>query len=508
MAPGPDIRRKALLLRIAQRLSGPAEAIAGFQDIVLEELHKSGPKDAIEDAEKVRLAARDLLARVASLKTDDSDLEVDKNRLRHDLRTPVNAILGYSELIVEEFGDQIAPTVLADIRTVIGESAVLVGQIDKVMDETADSAQAGIDSLTAYSLQETLSLFHRNEETLSGHILVVDDIAQNRELLKRQLERHGHEVTLAASGREALALLETQDIDVALVDILMPDLNGIDLLSHLKARKDWRQIPVIMVSGLKDIEAVTRCIEAGAEDYLAKPVDQVLLKSRVRACLEKRRWQLQEREYVAQIEYERDRADSLLHAMLPAQVIQRLRNGEEVIADRFDAATIVFADIVEFTPMAARLPAAELVKRLTELFFAFDDIAERHGVEKIKTIGDAYMAACGIPEQREDHADRALQFARDLIRATCDEKHAGMSIRVGLNSGPVIAGLIGRVRFVYDVWGATVNLASRLEASGEPGRIHISEAARAILLDRLDANPEEREHDLKGVGKVRTFLID
>lgn len=508
MALGTDIRRKALLLRIAQRLSGPAEAIAGFQDIVLEELQKSGPKEAIEDAEKVQLAARDLLARVASLKTGQDDRPVDKNRLRHDLRTPVNAILGYSELIMEEFGDRIAPTVLADIRTVIGESAILVTQIDKVLDDTAETAQAGIDSLTARSLERTLSLFNLNEETLTGRILVVDDIAQNRELLKRQLERHGHQVTLAASGREAFALLETEEIDVALVDILMPDLNGIDLLSHLKARKDWRQIPVIMVSGLKDIEAVTRCIEAGAEDYLEKPVDQVLLKSRVRACLERRRWQLQEREYVAQIEYERDRADSLLHAMLPAPVIQRLRNGEEVIADRFDSATIVFADIVEFTPMAARLSPAELVERLTELFFAFDDIAERHGVEKIKTIGDAYMAACGIPEEREDHAHRALDFARDLIRVTSDKTHDAMSIRVGLNSGPVVAGLIGRVRFIYDVWGQTVNLASRLEASGQPGRIHVSEASYALFLDRLGPSPEVLEHTLKGVGKIRTFLVD
>lgn len=508
MAPGNDILRKALLLRIAQRLSGPAEAIAGFQDIVLEELQKSGPKDAIEDAGKVQLASRDLLARIASLKTDTDDRPVDKDRLRHDLRTPVNAILGYSELIVEEFGDRIAPAVLADIRTVIGESAILVTQIDKVLDDTAESAQAGIDALTARSLERTLSLFHLNEERLTGRILVVDDIAQNRELLKRQLERHGHQVSLAASGREALALLQTEDIDVALVDILMPDLNGIDLLSHLKARKDWRQIPVVMVSGLKDIEAVTRCIEAGAEDYLEKPVDQVLLKSRVRACLEKRRWQLQEREYVAQIEYERDRADSLLHAMLPAQVIRRLRNGEDVIADRFESATIVFADIVEFTPLAARLPPAELVRRLTDLFFAFDDAAERHGVEKIKTIGDAYMAACGIPEAREDHAHRALEFARDLIRATAGKTDDAMSIRVGLNTGPVIAGLIGRMRFVYDVWGDTVNLASRLEASGETGRIHVSEAACAMLLERLDSDPEAREHVLKGVGKVRTFLVD
>lgn len=502
-----DIRRKALLIRIAQRLFGPAEAIAGFQEIVLDELKASGPKEAIPDAEKVRMAARDLLARVESLRKGE-DQTRDKARLRHDLRTPVNAILGYSELIIEDFGDEIAPAVLADIRTVIGECAVLVSQIDRVLDSDPETTEMSIDSLTAHSLEQTLSLKQHRQENIRGRILVVDDTAQNRDLLKRQLVRQGHDVTTAASALQALTLMQDRDFDLALVDILMPDLNGIELLTRFKAREEWRQIPVIMVSGLNEINAVTRCIEAGAEDYLQKPVDQVLLASRVHACLEKRRWQLREREYIAQIEYERDRADALLHAMLPAPVIKRLRNGEDVIADRFDAATIVFADIVDFTPLAASIPPSELVRRLTQMFLAFDDIADHHGVEKIKTIGDAYMAACGVPEPCEDHVERALEFARGLIRATEEGQAEGLTIRVGLHTGPVIAGLVGRLRFLYDVWGETVNLASRLEASGVPGRIHVSSEACRLLAASLGGEPEKKVHDLKGVGRVTTFVVD
>ncbi|MFD0981946.1 adenylate/guanylate cyclase domain-containing protein [Tropicimonas aquimaris] len=506
MTFGNEIRRKALLIRVAQRLSGPAEAIAGFQDIVLEELRKSGPNDALADALKVQVAAHDLLARVEAIKNGDEQ-PTDKNRLRHDLRTPVNAILGYSELIVEDFGDEISPSVLADIRTVIGECAILVSQIDRVLDVNPDSSMTGIDSLTAHSLEQTLSIAHRNREEMKGRILVVDDTAQNRDLLQRQLVRQGHEVVAAASGTEALAMVAREEFDLALVDILMPDLNGIELLARLKANDDWRQIPVIMVSGLNEIHAVTRCIEAGAEDYLEKPVDQVLLNSRVRACLEKRRWQLREREYIAQIEYERDRADALLHTMLPAPVIQRLRDGEDVIADRFETATVVFADIVDFTPMAASMPPADLVKRLTSVFLAFDDIAHQHGIEKIKTIGDAYMAACGIPEPREDHAHRSLDFARDLIRATSDQTEA-LSIRVGMHCGPVIAGLVGRVRFVYDIWGETVNLASRLEATGVPGRIHLSAPAFRLVEDAFESAPDTRVQTLKGIGEIQTFVVD
>ncbi|WP_157973626.1 adenylate/guanylate cyclase domain-containing protein [Tropicimonas sp. IMCC34043] len=507
MAVEDKIRRRAMSIRIAQRLFGPAEAIAGFQDIVLEELRKSGPDEALADALKVQAAAHDLLALVAALKNGEVE-PGDKTRLRHDLRTPVNAILGYSELIVEDFGDRIAPSVLADIRTVTGECAILVSQIDRVLDTNPDTAETTIDALTARSLEQTLSLSRTEQSALCGRILVVDDTAQNRDLLKRQLVRQGHEVTLAASATEALALVETGDFDLALVDILMPDLNGIELLGRLKAHQDWRQIPVIMVSGLNEIRAVTRCIEAGAEDYLEKPVDPVLLESRVRACLERRRWQLREREYVARIEYERDRADALLHAMLPAPVIRRLRDGEDVIADRFEVATIVFADIVGFTPLVASIDPAELVQRLTAVFLTFDDIADRHGVEKIKTIGDAYMAACGVPVPRRDHAHRAFDFARDMIRATEAGHGGGLSIRVGLHSGPVIAGLVGRVRFVYDVWGATVNLASRLEASGVPGRIHLSGDARRLLADRLIGEPEARTQNIKGVGVMTTYLVD
>jgi class 3 adenylate cyclase len=287
----------------------------------------------------------------------------------------------------------------------------------------------------------------------------------------------------------------------------MPDMNGIELLARLKADTRWRDIPVIMVSGLKETKAVVRCIAAGAEDYLQKPIDAVLLHSRVNACLERIRWHRREKQFLARIEYERDRADTLLHAMLPAPVILRLQAGETVIADRFDSATIVFADIVDFTPLVARTDPPHLLRQLAAIFSAFDDLSAEYGIEKIKTIGDAYMAVAGVPDPREDHAERALGFARALIATMAGEVGQGLAIRVGLHTGPVIAGLVGRLRFVYDVWGETVNLASRLEASGQPGRIHVSEASHGILSHAARC-PEARMHELKGLGRVRTFLID
>ena len=508
MDAGSGINRKAVATRVAQRLAGPAEAILGYQEMIVEDLLRSGPGEACDDAARVLDAARALSKLVGEIVVSGAG-DVDEARLRHDLRTPVNAILGYSEMIIEDFEPDLAHGVAADIRSVITECGRFLSQVDALMDfsQGAGEGESELDLGIAAGLERALEAPAAENEVEAGHILVIDDTKANRDLLRRQLERQGHEVATAASAADGLALLEEAGFDVILVDILMPDMNGIELLARLKADERWRDTPVIMISGLKEKKAVVRCISAGAEDYLEKPVDPVLLHSRVDACLERVRWQRREKEFLARIEYERDRADALLHAMLPAPVIRRLQEGETLIADRIDAATIVFADIVDFTPLVARTDPPLLLQQLAGIFSAFDDLAARHGVEKIKTIGDAYMAVAGVPDSVHDHPERALSFARDLIGTMQGEVGQGLAIRVGLHTGPVIAGLVGRLRFVYDVWGEAVNLASRLEASGRPGRIHISAASHAAL-DGLVRAPDPQMPELKGLGPVRTFLVD
>lgn len=508
MTVGSGINRKAVATRVAQRLAGPAEAILGYQEMIVEDLARAGPEAARADAGRVLDAARALSQLVGDIVASGAG-DVDEATLRHDLRTPVNAILGYSEMILEDFEPELARGVASDIRAVIAECGRFLSQVDALMDFShgAGEGESELDAGIAAGLERALEAPALGAEVAAGRILVIDDTKANRDLLRRQLERQGHSVSTAASAAEGLALLETAGFDVILVDILMPDMSGIELLARLKAEPRWRAMPVIMISGLKEKKAVVRCISAGAEDYLEKPVDPVLLHSRVNASLERVRWQRREKEFLARIEYERDRADALLHAMLPAPVIRRLQEGETLIADRIDAATIIFADIVDFTPLVARTDPPLLLKQLAGIFSAFDDLAAKHGVEKIKTIGDAYMAVAGVPDASPDHPQRALSFARDLIGTMQGEVGQGLAIRVGLHSGPVIAGLVGRLRFVYDVWGEAVNLASRLEASGQPGRIHISEASHAAL-DQLVRAPEAQMPELKGLGRVRTFLVD
>ena len=202
-----------------------------------------------------------------------------------------------------------------------------------------------------------------------GRILVVDDNISNRDLLTRRLVQDGHDVTAAASGAEAFTLLSTDhNFDLVLLDVLMPDMNGIEILTRLKADERLHQIPVIMISGLQETEAVLRCIEAGADDYLPKPCDVVLLRARINSCLERRRWQLREQEYLARLKEEKAKSDALLRNILPEPVVFRLNDGETIIADRFEAVSILFADIVGFTPAAAAMTPASLVASLNRVF--------------------------------------------------------------------------------------------------------------------------------------------
>jgi adenylate cyclase len=202
------------------------------------------------------------------------------------------------------------------------------------------------------------------------------------------------------------------------------------------------------------------------------------------------------------------RVDELLTNAIPRSIASRLRRGERRIAESYPATSIVFSDIVGFTPWAQRTSPDRVVEMLDDLFTRLDAIAAEHGLEKIKTIGDSYMAVAGAPEPRDDHASAAVEFARAMIDVVADiraESEADLQVRIGVASGRVVGGVIGRQRLLFDLWGDTVNLASRMESSGVPGRIHVSESTRDLLAGRCDF--ERREVDVKGLGRLTTYLV-
>jgi guanylate cyclase len=204
-----------------------------------------------------------------------------------------------------------------------------------------------------------------------------------------------------------------------------------------------------------------------------------------------------------------ERADNLLLNILPRSIADRLKAETRTIADQFASASILFGDVVDFTPLAERLPPAEVVEVLDHLFSHFDELAERHGLEKIKTIGDCYMAAAGVPSPRPDHARALALMALDMqaaMRSVDEVGHLGMELRIGINSGPVVAGVIGRKRFLYDLWGDAVNIASRMESHGTSGRIQITRATKDLLGDEFVCEPRGTI-PVKGRGEIEAWYL-
>ncbi len=218
----------------------------------------------------------------------------------------------------------------------------------------------------------------------------------------------------------------------------------------------------------------------------------------------------QRNEALAALRREQDRSERLLVNILPASVAERLKAATQRIADQFASASILFADVVDFTPLAQRLPPAEVVGVLDELFSRFDALVERHGLEKIKTIGDCYMAASGVPDPRPDHARMAALLALDMqdaVASSAVARECHLVLRIGINSGPVVAGVIGTKRFLYDLWGDAVNTASRMESHSTPGDIQITRATYELLKDEFVCRPRGTIV-IKGIGPMETWYLE
>jgi class 3 adenylate cyclase len=294
-----------------------------------------------------------------------------------------------------------------------------------------------------------------------------------------------------------------------LLDIMMPGLNGYQVLERFKATPELRDIPVIMISALDELDGIVRCIEMGAEDYLPKPFNPVILRARVEASLEKKRLRDREQAYLAELRVEREKSERLLLNILPSAIAERLKEDQGIIAESFAEATILFADVVGFTQMSARISPVELVYLLNEIFSSFDELATRHGLEKIKTIGDAYMVAAGLPERRPDHADAMAEMALDMQDALREFNRARattLDIRTGINPGPVVAGISGTSKFIYDLWGDAVNTASRMESHSTPGRIQVTSATYERLRDAYLFEPRG-PIKVKGKGEMPTYFL-
>ena len=328
-----------------------------------------------------------------------------------------------------------------------------------------------------------------------GHVLVVDDEEPNRLLLRDPLEALGYSITEAVNGPDALRSMTKTMPDLVLLDVMMPGMDGFQVCRRLKKDPRTAHIPVLMVTALSERKERLMGIEAGANDFLNKPVDIQDLTLRVANGV-------YAKNLFDQLQVERDKSDRLLLNTLPRVIAERMKGGEYNIADHYPEVTVLVADLVGFTALTVHIDAHQVVSLLNEIFTTFDLLAEERSLEKIKTIGDAYMIAGGLPEPRPDHAEAVANYALEMLKAVRlfnEQYQTSIQLRIGIATGPVIAGVIGRKKFAYDIWGDTVNLACRLEAYGQPGTILANHTTYLRLKAGYDFD-NEQVLDLKGRG--------
>jgi CheY-like chemotaxis protein len=306
-------------------------------------------------------------------------------------------------------------------------------------------------------------------------LLVVDDNEMNRDMLSRRLLRQGYVVVTAENGRQAIDLIEAdvKRFDLVLLDIMMPEMDGYQVLERLKADARLRHIPVIVISSLDEMKSVVQCIELGAEDYLPKPFDPVLLKARIGASLEKKRLRDLEEAHMQQIREEKQRADDLLHVILPHDVVEELKATNAVKPRLYENVGVLFCDIVGFTAYCDRRQPDEVIAHLQELVEVYEELALRYDMEKIKTVGDAFMAAAGLLKPVENPVLNCVQCGLEMI-AAAQRTPAKWWVRVGVHIGPVIAGIVGHKKYAFDIWGDAVNTAARIESHGVANSVTVS----------------------------------
>jgi adenylate cyclase len=392
-------------------------------------------------------------------------------------------------------------------------------------------------------------------------IVIAEDSRVPAMILKKALESRGHAVHWGANGALALALVREHRPAILISDVEMPEMDGHALCRAVKSDPELRAIPVLMLTSLAATSDILAGLREGADAYVTKPYEPEHLLERIdhllaqdpaadrpgepleleyrgdRLRLDVTRRQLlnlllstyenilQQNSKLAEMHRELGEANrqveeslrktrDLLYKVFPRRIADELADTGQSEPRHFDSVTVLFTDFVGFTKTAEALSPRQLIADLDRYFLRFDQLLAACGMEKLKTIGDAYMAAAGVPEPTGSHALDAAVFALGLREAVAEigqgQQAAGLPafpIRIGLHTGPLVAGVIGEQRFLYDLWGDTVNTASRMESKGEPGRINVSAATEALVAPWCECTSRGRI-EVKGKGAVEMFFLE
>ncbi|HIJ61671.1 MAG TPA: response regulator [Rhodospirillaceae bacterium] len=329
-------------------------------------------------------------------------------------------------------------------------------------------------------------------------ILVIDDTPDNLKLMAGLL-KDDYRVKIANSGEKGLAIATgSPPPDLILLDVMMPGMDGYEVCRRLKANPETEEIPVIFLTAMTSPEDETRGFAAGAVDYIHKPLSPPIVLARIKTHL-KLRATLQEALRA------RREADVLLHVLLPKAAADEIREIGTVIPRRHEKVAVLFCDVVNFTAYCEKHSPEDVVSRLDTLFVKFEQVTRDCGLEKIKTIGDAFMAASGLLEEVADPLDAAIRCGLRLSSSSIDAD-VGWTVRVGVHLGPMVSGIVGQERYQFDIWGDTVNVAARMAGKGRPGSVALSGEMWALVADRFHGEALG-DLELKGKGMVSVYQI-
>ena len=517
---------KVLLGNIKHDLTNPINAILGYAELITDYLKEGKNDQFISDVNKIHESGSLLFEILNEYFTNNNGENyqiisevIDIRELQFAVRTPISTILGLTELLSEDTRkDKISDgNDINEFLRKIYESGKLflsqINELNKFSKKTVEELLK-IYKTDLYSKESSIKLYKNNTFKFpsgKGNILIVEDDSSNLELLDKIISKSMHQTYCAASAKAGLEFLKDPqiDIDIVLLDLIMPEMNGFELLKIIKEDNALYHIPVIMLSGMDDLEATAECINIGADDFLFKPISTVLLNARIKNALEKKFFHDKELKYQEQIKIEQEKSDKLLLNILPRSIAERLKNGESLIADDFEDSTVLFADLAGFTKLSSTISATDVVMQLNSIFSLFDGLIVKYSLEKIKTIGDCYMLAGGVPKPISNHAESVVKMALDMletIEQINTKTDQSLKIRIGINSGPVSAGVIGKEKFIYDLWGDTVNVASRMETFGANDKIHVSHNI-FLQLEDLYSFDKREQMDIPGKGKMQTYFL-
>jgi adenylate cyclase len=464
-------------------LMGPLDGLVGLLEVFGHEAVGNRPQDYLVDVARAQQAAGRLLAFARELLdplvAGSNHRHDDLRRKRHDLGNRLHQVSGLVQLLQMQ-EESLFGAYLADLE----KMANLCRSCEARLLEQAERTQVGLTAPQVQQLVEQIQPAHDRMAPIVvevGDILITDDDPLNREVLRRMLEHHGHRVYEATDGHEALRLLEERSFDLLLLDILMPGLNGFQVLQRLREQGRLRRTSVIVISALAEVHNSVRCLEEGAEDYLSKPVDRVLLRARINSCLVKRRQRARE-----------------LEQFFPPEVVAQLLDRPDLLqTGRTADVTVLFCDIRGFSRVSERLQHTpeKMVEWVSAVMEALSECVLRHQGVLVDFIGDELVAMWGAPQPQPDHARRACRAALDMLAclpqiSAAWEETIGetTAVGIGLNSGPVSVGNTGtKRRFKYGPLGNTVNLASRIQGATKylKAPALLTEATRVQLGDEF-----------------------